>query len=113
MEATRVTVDELKERMDRGEPFALVDCRNPQAWGESEQKLPNAIRVPADELDQHTQEIPHDRAVITYCTCPHEASSARVAQDLAARGWKNVHPLYGGFEAWQKAGLPLDAKAKS
>ena len=26
-------------------------------------------------------------------------------------GWKNVHPLFGGFDAWQKAGLPLDPKA--
>jgi 3-mercaptopyruvate sulfurtransferase SseA len=25
-------------------------------------------------------------------------------------GWKNVHPLYGGFEAWQDAGLPVDPK---
>jgi hypothetical protein len=25
-------------------------------------------------------------------------------------GWKNVHPLFGGFDAWEKAGLPLDAK---
>jgi 3-mercaptopyruvate sulfurtransferase SseA len=25
-------------------------------------------------------------------------------------GWKNVHPLFGGFDAWQKAGLPVDAK---
>jgi 3-mercaptopyruvate sulfurtransferase SseA len=25
-------------------------------------------------------------------------------------GWKNVHPLFGGFDAWQKAGLPLDDK---
>jgi len=33
-----------------------------------------------------------------------------VAQDLAARGWKNVHPIHGGFEAWQKAGLPFDSK---
>jgi len=33
-----------------------------------------------------------------------------VAQELIERGWKNVHPLYGGFEAWQKAGLPLDLK---
>ena len=28
----------------------------------------NAIRVPANELDQHLAEIPKDRAVITYCT---------------------------------------------
>jgi len=68
MEATRVTVDEVRERMDRGEQFAFVDTRNHQAWGESDRKLPHAIRVPADELEQHLDEIPHDRTVITYCT---------------------------------------------
>jgi rhodanese-related sulfurtransferase len=68
MEATRVTVDEVKERMDRGEQFAFVDTRNPAAWGESDVKLPGAIRVPAGELEQHLPEIPRDRAVITYCT---------------------------------------------
>jgi ArsR family transcriptional regulator len=68
MEATRVTVDEVRERMDRGEQFTFVDTRNPQAWGESDVKLPGAIRVPAGELEQHLSEIPRDRAVITYCT---------------------------------------------
>jgi len=68
MEATRVTVEEVRERMDRGEPFAFVDTRNPQAWAESDLKLPGALRVPADEVEQHLNEIPRDRAVITYCT---------------------------------------------
>jgi rhodanese-related sulfurtransferase len=68
VEATRVTVDEVKERMERGEQFAFVDTRNPVAWGESDVKLPGAVRVPADELGQHLDEIPRDRAVITYCT---------------------------------------------
>ena len=68
MEATRVTVDEVKERMDRGEQFAFVDTRNPQAWAEAETKLPGAIRVPADEVEEHLGGIPRDRAVITYCT---------------------------------------------
>jgi rhodanese-related sulfurtransferase len=68
MEATRVTADEVKERMGRGEPFAFVDTRNPQAWGEATSKLPGAIRVPADEVDAHVSEIPTDRTVITYCT---------------------------------------------
>jgi rhodanese-related sulfurtransferase len=68
MEATRVTTDEVKERMARGEQFTFVDTRNPQAWGEAETKLPGAVRVPADELEQHLDEIPRDRAVITYCT---------------------------------------------
>lgn len=68
MEATRITTDEVKERMDRGEEFAFVDTRNPKAWGESDKKLPNAIRVPAEELEQHVNEIPKDRVVLTYCT---------------------------------------------
>jgi rhodanese-related sulfurtransferase len=68
MEITRVTVDEIKERLDRGEQFNFVDTRNPQAWAEAKTKLPGAIRVPADEVDQHLNEIPRDRTTITYCT---------------------------------------------
>ena len=68
MEATRITTDEVKERMDRGEQFAFVDTRNPKAWAEADKKLPNAIRVPAEEFEQHLDEIPRDRVVLTYCT---------------------------------------------
>jgi rhodanese-related sulfurtransferase len=68
MEPTRVIVDEVKQRMDRGEQFAFVDTRNPKAWGEAETKLPGAIRVPADEVEKHLDKIPRDRTVITYCT---------------------------------------------
>jgi 3-mercaptopyruvate sulfurtransferase SseA len=35
-----------------------------------------------------------------------------VAQILADHGWKNVHPLYGGFDAWVKAGLPVEEKGR-
>ena len=68
MEATRVTVAEVKERMDRGEAFTFVDTRNPTAWGEADTKLPGAIRVPSNEVEQHLDQIPRDRSVITYCT---------------------------------------------
>lgn len=68
MEVTRVTVDEVKERMDRGEEFTFVDTRNPKAWEEATTKLPGAIRVPADEIEERLDEIPHNRTVITYCT---------------------------------------------
>jgi rhodanese-related sulfurtransferase len=33
-----------------------------------------------------------------------------VAQILSDNGWKNVHPLYGGYDAWVNAGMPVDAK---
>ena len=68
MEVTRVTVDEVKERLDRGEPLAFIDTRNAKAWEESNQKAAGAIRVPSDKLLEHLEEIPRDRTVITYCT---------------------------------------------
>jgi len=33
-----------------------------------------------------------------------------VAQQLLDHGFKNVHPLYGGFDAWVEAGYPVEAK---
>ena len=62
------------------------------------------------KLDKHLSEIPPNRAVITYCTCPHEASAAQVGQELLDRGFKNVHALYGGFDAWRDAGYPVESK---
>jgi rhodanese-related sulfurtransferase len=64
----RVTVDEVKARMDRGEPLVFLDTRNPTAWGEADTKLPGAIRMPVDEVERRLGEIPRDRAIITYCT---------------------------------------------
>lgn len=68
MEVTRVTVDEIEERMNRGEAFTFIDTRNPTAWAEADTKLPGALRLPLDELEQHLAQIPRDRTAITYCT---------------------------------------------
>jgi rhodanese-related sulfurtransferase len=68
MELTRITVEEAKSRMDRGEPLTFIDSRNPDAWAKTSVKLPGAIRIPADEIDKHFNEIPGDRAILTYCT---------------------------------------------
>ena len=67
-EATRVTADEIIERMNRDEEFYFLDRRNPKAWSESDTTLPRAIRVPADQIEQHLSDIPRDRTIITYCT---------------------------------------------
>ena len=68
MEPTRVTVNEVRERMNRGEEFTFINTRNPKAWAEAETKLPGAIRIPADQIALHIDEIPRDRVIITYCT---------------------------------------------
>jgi rhodanese-related sulfurtransferase len=68
MGPTRINTDEVKRRMDQGEVFTFIDARNPTAWGQSSEKLPTALRVPADDVDSHLTEIPKDRTAISYCT---------------------------------------------
>jgi len=33
--------------MEDGEDFTIIDTRNPQAWSQSDKRLPHAIRVVA------------------------------------------------------------------
>jgi len=67
-DAPRITVDELIDRMEEGEEFTFVDVRNPVAWGESDIKLPGAIRVPLNEVEEHVAQIPKNKPIVTYCT---------------------------------------------
>jgi rhodanese-related sulfurtransferase len=67
-ESLRITVDDLRKRMESGEDFIIIDTRNAQAWAESDVKLPEAIRVPADKLDEFLFRVPRDKGVVTYCT---------------------------------------------
>jgi rhodanese-related sulfurtransferase len=68
MEATKISAHEVKARMDRGDLLVFIDARNAKAWDESPVKMPGAMRVPADEVDRHLREIPHNRPIISYCT---------------------------------------------
>ena len=68
MNPIRITVDEVKGLMDRHEPIAFVDSRNPEAWRESDVTLPGCIRIPVDAVEQNVRKLPKDRLIITYCT---------------------------------------------
>ena len=64
----RVSAEDVKARLERGEPIVFLDSRNPKAWAESDVKLPGAIRVEADRVREHLSEIPRGRPVVAYCT---------------------------------------------
>jgi rhodanese-related sulfurtransferase len=68
MNIPRITVEEVKRRMDAHEPLTLLDSRSADAWKSSDVEIPRSIRVPPDEVAKHLTEIPRDRLVIPYCT---------------------------------------------
>jgi rhodanese-related sulfurtransferase len=68
MNIKRITVEELKRRMDAHEALTVLDARAPDAWERSDVQIPGSIRVPPDKVDEHLSEIPRDRLVVPYCT---------------------------------------------
>lgn len=65
---SRLTVADVKELLDRGEPIVFIDSRNPIAWGSSKVMLPGALRIPIDEVERHLPTLPRDQRLIVYCT---------------------------------------------
>ena len=65
---SRLTVAEVKDLLDRGEPIAFIDSRNPIAWGSSKVILPGTRRVPIDDGERHLPVLPRDYRLIVYCT---------------------------------------------
>ena len=57
----RVTVDELKTLVARGEALVL-DVR-----GDADTKIKGALHVPLDQVEARAGELPAGREIVTYC----------------------------------------------
>lgn len=68
MEVNRITIDEVKRRLDQGEKIFVIDTRSPAAWYSSNIKIRGAVRIHYNDLEEHLSEIPRDRMIVTYCT---------------------------------------------
>jgi membrane protein DedA with SNARE-associated domain/rhodanese-related sulfurtransferase len=104
----RITVAELYELIQAGAQPSIVDVRSPTARALEPRWIPGAIHVPVDAVGLHVNHLPRDREIVLYCTCPSEASAARVARILVSHGFKHVRPLFGGLDAWIKAGYTVE-----
>lgn len=108
LRVSRMTVDELKAAIDRGERPFVVDLRHNLEFLVNPRTVSTALRISPDEISLRQAEIPRDREVVLYCTCPSEATSAKVAMELKKVGITRVRPLMGGLQAWESQGYPMD-----
>jgi len=104
----RISVDELHRRMDAGETPLVVDVRSHTARLLEPRHIPGALHLPFQGFETHIAELPRDREIILYCSCPNEASAAQVAKLLMNQGFVRVRPLLGGLDAWIEAGHPVE-----
>ena len=105
----RITASELKQKLDKNEPVTIIDLRHSLDFLPDPYTIPGAIRIPLEELEKRQGEIPRDREVVLYCTCPNEASSAITAVKLRQVGISPVRPFQGGFHSWRQLGFPVES----
>jgi membrane protein DedA with SNARE-associated domain/rhodanese-related sulfurtransferase len=104
----RISVADLYALMQAGATPTVVDVRSFTARELEPRWIPGALHVPLQDVSSHLKDLPRDREIILYCTCPSEATAARVAKMLMNHGFKRVRPLYGGLDAWVAAGYAVD-----
>jgi hypothetical protein len=64
----RITPQELKRRLEAGEPLLVVDLRHEIELDADRQTLPGALRIAFEELDLRHGEIPRDREIALFCS---------------------------------------------
>ena len=109
----KITVDELKQRMDAGDLITIVDVRHPMALELDPETIPGSLNFRMEEIEHRHHEIPRDRDIILYCSCPNEVSSARTAFLLKKKGVHRVRPLEGGLDAWRERKFPIERRMKN
>jgi len=107
----RISVADLYALMEAGASPVIIDVRSFTARELEPRWIPGALHVPLHDVAHRLKELPRDRDIILYCTCPSEASAARVAKILMNHGFKRVRPLYGGLDAWVAAGYAVEKSA--
>lgn len=106
---SRLEPEDLKRQLDAAQPVFIVDLRHPLELMAEPYTLPGARHFSPDALAARHHEIPRDRDVVLYCTCPSEATAAKTAMKLHNLGIERVRPLRGGYDEWKRLGFPMDA----
>src|SRR6201988_1682091 len=95
---------EVKQRLDAGEKFTLVDVREDNDWARGH--LPGAIHLGKGIIERAIeQRVPETGAkLVLYCGGGFR--SALTADNLQKMGYTNVESMDGGWRGWLEAGYP-------
>ena len=96
-----ITIEELKERLDKGEALNLIDVREEYEFDEFNI---GAKLIPLGDLPERLEEIDawKDQEILIHCRSG--ARSGRAKEYLESEGFSNVRNVLGGMLAWQAAG---------
>jgi rhodanese-related sulfurtransferase len=89
---------ELKEMLDSGSDFVLLDVRSREEHSTQTFKDPRTINIPMDELRSRHAELPRDKPIVIFCVTSVRAYIAE--RTLRGLGLQDVGFLEGSLTAW-------------
>lgn len=93
-----------------GAKVLVVDVRDADSFAYGH--IPGAMHVPGRDIEAQRAVLKtaaKGRLIVTYCSCPTEASSLRAARQLADAGM-NAKALVGGFPRWVESGGAIERR---
>ena len=101
----QTNVQAVKERLDRGEKFQLIDVREDHEW--ERDHLPGAIHLGKGIIERDIEATIPDTSAEIVLYCGGGYRSALVTDMLQKMGYTNVISMDGGYTGWKNAGFPL------
>jgi rhodanese-related sulfurtransferase len=94
-----ITPEEVKVKIDAGEPFTLLDVREP--WEFETARINNAKLIPMGDVPAraHQELDPEDHIVVI---CHHGVRSMNVTAWLRQQGFEKAQSMRGGIDAWSR-----------
>jgi len=99
------TVDEIKERLDRGDKFTLVDVREESEFAKDH--LPSAIHLGKGVIERDIETRVPDPNTELVLYCGGGFRSALAADNLQKMGYTHVISMDGGVREWREKHYPL------
>jgi len=91
-----IDVKEVKEKLDRGDRFVLIDVREPHEHQIC--NIPAAKLIPLGTVGQRLSELDPEADIVVHCKSG--VRSAKACGILRAAGFKHVRNMKGGILAW-------------
>ncbi len=91
-----IDVTEVKQKIDRGDNFVLIDVREPHEYKIC--NIPGAKLIPLGEFPKHVGEFDPEADIVIHCRSG--MRSAKACAVLRNAGFKHVRNMAGGILAW-------------
>ena len=101
-------VDEVKEKLDRGDKFLLVDVREESEFAKDH--LPSAIHLGKGIIERDIEGRVPDLNTPMVLYCGGGFRSAMAADNLQKMGYTNVISMDGGVRGWREKNFPMTKK---